>query len=74
MNRASSARLLTVLLVITMLSPLVQAEIDPRLTASPTAQEADADNPAEYTITIVRAHLIRRMQLTVSLLHDTLLW
>lgn len=52
MNRAYSARLLTVLLVITTLSPLVQAEIDPRLTASPTAQEADADNPAEYTITI----------------------
>ena len=25
---------------------------DSRLTASPTAQEADADNPAEYTITI----------------------
>ena len=52
MNRASSARLLTVLLVITMLSPFVQAEIDPRLTASPMAQEADADNPAEYTITV----------------------
>ena len=52
MNRVASARLLTILLVITMLSPFVQAEIDPRLTASPTAQEADADNPAEYTITV----------------------
>tara|TARA_B000000557_G_scaffold261291_1_gene260041 strand:- start:125 stop:2809 length:2685 start_codon:yes stop_codon:yes gene_type:complete len=52
MNRVASARLLTVLLVITMFSPFVQAEIDPRLTASPTAQEADADNPAEYTITV----------------------
>ena len=52
MSSASSARLLTVLLVITMLSPFVQADIDPRLSASPMAQEADADNPAEYTITI----------------------
>ena len=52
MNRVASARLLTVLLVITMFSPFVQAEIDPRLSASPTAQEADADNPAEYTITV----------------------
>ena len=52
MNRAATARLLTVLLVITMYTPMVQAEIDPRLTANPTAQEADADNPAEYTITV----------------------
>ena len=52
MNRAALARLLTVLLLVTMLSPMVQAEVDPRLTASPMAQEADADDPAEYDITV----------------------
>ena len=52
MNRAALARLLTVLLLVTMLSPMVQAEVDPRLTASPMAQEADADEPAEYDITV----------------------
>tara|TARA_Y100001970_G_scaffold53658_1_gene67941 strand:+ start:16298 stop:18943 length:2646 start_codon:yes stop_codon:yes gene_type:complete len=35
-----------------MLFPLVSAGVDPRLTASPNAQEADADNPAEYDITV----------------------
>ncbi len=52
MNRAVSARLLVVLLIFTAFSPMVQAEVEPRLTASPMAQEADADNPAEYTITV----------------------
>ncbi len=52
MNRTASARLLVALLLITVLSPMVQAEVEPRLTASPMAQEADADNPAEYSITV----------------------
>ena len=52
MNRRVSARLLVAILVLTVLSPLVAANIEPRLTASPMAQEADADNPAEYDITV----------------------
>ena len=52
MNHVSSARILSVLLVISLLSPISLADIDPRLTASPMAQEADADNAAEYDIIV----------------------
>ncbi len=52
MNRCVSARLLVAILVLTVLSPLAAANIEPRLTASSMAQEADADNPAEYDITV----------------------
>ena len=52
MNHVSSARILSVLLVFSLLSPISLAEIDPRLTASPMAQEADVDDAAEYDITV----------------------
>ncbi len=52
MNRGVSGRIIVILLFLTMLFPLVSAGVDPRLTASPNAQEADADNPAEYDITV----------------------
>ncbi|DAC37105.1 MAG TPA: hypothetical protein D7H79_00050 [Candidatus Poseidoniales archaeon] len=52
MNHSSSARILVVLLLLTLFLPFVQAEVEPRLTSNTMAQEADADNPAEYTITV----------------------
>tara|TARA_B100000902_G_scaffold53463_1_gene60239 strand:- start:24774 stop:27470 length:2697 start_codon:yes stop_codon:yes gene_type:complete len=52
MNRGVSGRVIVILLLLTIVFPLVSADVDPRLSASPNAQEADADNPAEYDITV----------------------
>ena len=35
-----------------MIPPAVTAAVDVSISASPTSQEADADNPAEYDITV----------------------
>ena len=52
MKRAESARLVLVLLLLSLISPPVYAAVDVSISASPSSQEADADNPAEYDITV----------------------
>ena len=52
MKRADSTRLVLILLLISMIPPAVTAAVDVSISASPTSQEADADNPAEYDITV----------------------
>jgi|TARA_B110000495_G_scaffold200616_1_gene216226 uncharacterized membrane protein len=52
MKRADSARLVLVLLIISLISPSTLAAIDVSISASPSSQEADSDNPAEYDIIV----------------------
>ena len=52
MKNATSTRLVFILLLFSFISPMVSASFDVAISASPMAQEADADNPAEYSITV----------------------
>ncbi len=52
MKRADSARLVLILLLLSLISPPALAAVDVSISASPTSQEADSDNPAEYDITV----------------------
>jgi uncharacterized membrane protein len=52
MKNATSTRLVFILLLFSFISPMVSASFEVAISASPMAQEADADNPAEYSITV----------------------